>query len=64
MKMIKKLSKYYDYIYLYKVRRKRRPGYYLIIYYDYKTIQKYLMNFLKYVNKPFDPNKVIKINLK
>ena len=64
MKMIKKLSKYYDYVYLYKMRRKRRPGYYLIIYYDYKTIEKYLMNFLKYVNKPFDPNKVIKINLK
>jgi len=64
IKMIEKLSKYYDYIYLYKMKRKIRPGYYLIIYYDYKTIEKHLLNFLKYNNKPFDPNKVIKINLK
>jgi len=64
IKMIKKLSEYYDYVYLYKMRRKIRPGYYLVIYYDYKTIEKYFMNFLKYNNKTFDPNKVIKINLK
>ena len=63
-KITKKLSLYYDYIYLYKIKRKNKAKYYLIIYYDYKTIEKYLMNFLKYVNKPFDPNKVIKINLK
>lgn len=64
IKMIKKLSLYYDYVYLYRIKRKNKAKYYLIIYYDYKTIEKYLMNFLKYVNKPFDPNKVIKINLK
>jgi glycosyltransferase involved in cell wall biosynthesis len=63
-KIIKKLSIYYDYIYLYKVRRKNKSKYHLIIYYDYKTIEKYLLNFLKYNNKTFDPNKVIKINLK
>jgi len=64
IKMLKKLSLYYDYVYLYRIKRKNKAKYYLIIYYDYKTIEKYLMNFLKYVNKPFDPNKVIKINLK
>jgi len=63
-KMIKKLSEYYDYIYLYKMKRKIRPGYYLVIYHNYKTIEKYFMNFLKYNNRIFDPNKVIKINLK
>jgi len=64
IKMIKKLSPYYDYVYLYRIKRKNRAKYYLIIYYDYKTIEKYLMNFLRYVGKSFDPNKVIKINLK
>jgi len=64
IKIIKKLSLYYDYIYLYKVRRKNKAKYYLIIYYDYKTIENYLLNFLKYKNMTFDPNKVIKINLK
>jgi glycosyltransferase involved in cell wall biosynthesis len=64
IKMIKKLSKYYDYIYIYMVRRKSKAEYNLIIYYDYKTIEKHLLNFLKYNNKTFDPNKVIKINLK
>ena len=64
IKMLKKLSKYYDYVYLYRIKRKNKAKYYLIIYYDYKTIEKYLTNFLRYVNKPFDPNKVIKINLK
>jgi len=64
IKMIKKISKYYDYIYIYIVRRKSKAKYNLIIYYDYKTIEEYLMNFLRYANKPFDPNKVIKINLK
>ena len=64
IKMVKKLSEYYDYVYLYKMRRKIRPGYYLVIYYDYKTIEKYFMNFLKYNNRIFDPNKLIKINLK
>ncbi|NAZ26176.1 MAG: glycosyltransferase [Nanoarchaeota archaeon] len=63
-KMINKLSKYYDYVYIYKVRRKSKGRYNLIIYYDYKTIEKHLLNFLKYNNKAFDPNKVIKINLK
>ncbi|MFP3257032.1 MAG: glycosyltransferase family A protein [Candidatus Nanopusillus acidilobi] len=63
-KMIKKLSLYYDYVYLYRIKRKNKAKYYLIIYYDYKTIEKYLLNFLKYNNKVFDPNKVIKINLK
>jgi glycosyltransferase involved in cell wall biosynthesis len=63
-KITKKLSLYYDYIYVYRIKRKNKVKYHLIIYYDYKTIEKYLMNFLKYVNKPFDPNKVIKINLK
>jgi len=64
IKMIKKLSLYYDYVYLYRIKRKNKTKYYLIIYYDYKTIEKYLLNFLKYNNKTFDPNKVIKINLK
>jgi glycosyltransferase involved in cell wall biosynthesis len=64
IKIIKKISKYYDYIYIYIVRRKSKAKYNLIIYYDYKTIEKYLMNFLRYANKPFDPKKVIKINLK
>jgi len=64
IKMINKLSKYYDYVYIYKVRRKSKGRYHLIIYYDYKTIEKHLLNFLKYVNKPFDSNNVIKINLK
>jgi glycosyltransferase involved in cell wall biosynthesis len=64
IKMIKKIAEYYDYVYLYKMRRKIRLGYYLIIYYDYKTIEDYFMNFLKYNNKVFDLNKVIKINLK
>jgi len=63
-KMINKMSKYYDYVYIYKVRRKSKGRYNLIIYYDYKTIEKHLLNFLKYSNKTFDPNKVIKINLK
>jgi glycosyltransferase involved in cell wall biosynthesis len=63
-KITKKLSLYYDYIYLYRVRRKNKSKHHLIIYYDYKTIEKYLLNFLKYNNKVFDPNKVIKINLK
>jgi glycosyltransferase involved in cell wall biosynthesis len=63
-KITKKLSLYYDYVYIYIIKRKNKIKYHLIIYYDYKTIEKYLMNFLKYVNKPFDPNKVIKINLK
>jgi len=63
-KIINKLSIYYDHIYLYKVRRKNKSKYHLIIYYDYKTIEKYLLNFLKYNNKVFDPNKAIKINLK
>jgi hypothetical protein len=63
-KITKKLSLYYDYVYIYRIKRKNKVKYHLIIYYDYKTIEKYLMNFLKYVNKPFDPNKVIKINLK
>ena len=64
IKMIKKLSKYYDYVYLYRIKRKNKAKHYLIIYYDYKTIEKYLHNFLKYNNKTSDPNKVIKINLK
>jgi len=63
-KITKKLSLYYDYVYIYIIKRKNKVKYHLIIYYDYKTIEKYLMNFLGYVNKPFDPNKVIKINLK
>ena len=64
IKMIKKLSRYYDYVYLYRIKRKNKAKYYLIIYYDYKTIEKYFFNFLKYNNRIFDPNKVIKINLK
>jgi len=64
IKIINKLSKYYDYIYIYMIRRKSKGRYNLIIYYDYKTIEKHLLNFLKYNNKVFDPNKVIKINLK
>jgi len=63
-KIANKLSLYYDYVYVYKIKRKNKIKYHLIIYYDYKTIEKYLMNFLRYVNKTFDPNKVIKINLK
>jgi len=63
-KILLKLTKYYEYIYIYKLKRKVRAGYYMIIYYDYNTVEKYIINLLKYGNRSFNEGNIIEYNLK
>jgi len=63
-KILLKLSKYYEYIYIYKFKRKVRPGHYIMIYYDYNSVEKYIMNSLKYSNRTFNENNIMKLILR
>jgi len=63
-KVLLKLSKYYEYIYIYKFKRRVRPGHYIMIYYDYNTVEKYIINSLKYSNRTFNENNMMKLILR